>query len=75
MGQIAIYLDDDLEARLSAVAAHKKISRSRWIASVIRERLQDEWPEEVRALAGSWKDFPDLSELREDLGADVRECL
>lgn len=75
MGQITIYLDDELEARLKATAAHENVSRSRWIASLIRERLRDEWPEEVRALAGSWKDFPDLSELRADLGTDVRECL
>ncbi len=75
MGQITIYLDDELEVRLRAAAAQEKVSRSSWIASLVRERLRDEWPEEVRALAGSWKDFPDLSEIRADLGTDVRECL
>ena len=75
MAQITIYLDDETEAMLKAAATYENVSRSAWIASLIRERLRNEWPEEVRGMAGSWKDFPELSELRAGLGTDVRECL
>ncbi len=34
------------------------------------------WSEEVKALAGSWKDFPSLAEIRSNRGIDVeREAL
>lgn len=75
MGQVTIYLDDELEARLKTAAAGARISTSRWIADLVRERLRTEWPMEVRELAGSWGDFPDADDLRHDVGHDSRESL
>jgi len=71
VGQVTIYLEDDLEARMAAEAKARKLSKSKWIASVIRERLVDEWPSTVREAAGSWDDFPDLEEIRSESQADV----
>jgi hypothetical protein len=75
MGQITIYIDDVLEARLRSAAENEKISKSRWVTKLIKERLRDEWPEEVRQLAGAWTDFPEAAELRDGLTLDVGECL
>lgn len=75
MGQVTIYLDDAIEAKLRLAAKQENISRSRWVSRLIEERLAGEWPPEVRALAGSWADFPDLTELRGPLSEDQRESL
>jgi hypothetical protein len=71
MGQVTIYLDDELEKRMTANAKAMKLSKSKWIADVIREKLVDEWPANVRELAGSWEDFPTLDEVRETQQHDV----
>lgn len=71
MGQVTIYLDDELEAQLRQRAASLQISKSRWIAQLIAAELANEWPPEVAALAGAWPDFPDVSEIRADSGIDV----
>lgn len=73
MGQITIYIDDELESQIRAATEHRKISRSRWIADLIRQHLESAWPAEVRESAGSWADFPDLEELRGDLRYESRE--
>ena len=76
MGQVTIHLDDETEKRMTANAKAMKLSKSKWIANVIREKLVDEWPANVRELAGSWEDFPTLEEIREMEQRDVtREAL
>ena len=76
MGQVTIYLDDEIEKRMTANAKAMKLSKSKWIANVIREKLVDEWPANVQELAGSWEDFPTLEEIREMEQRDVtREAL
>jgi hypothetical protein len=74
MGQITIYLD---EATEKLVRRHVKSSgepASRWIAEAVRRRASSEWPDDVLALFGSWKDddFPDASELRKGYGKDAK---
>lgn len=76
MGQVTIYLDDALEAKMVADAKACRLSKSKWIATVIREKLTSEWPHEVREAAGSWGDFPSLTEIRGETHADnPRESL
>jgi len=71
MGQVTIYLDEETEKKMVANAKAMGVSKSRWIAKAIREKLVDEWPATVRALPGSWPDFPTLDELRAGRDADV----
>jgi len=71
MGQVTIYLEDELEARMAAEAEARKLSKSKWIATVIREKLVDEWPPAVREAAGSWDDFPELEQIRDQAQGDV----
>lgn len=76
MGQVTIYLDDEIEKKMVANAKAMKLSKSKWVANVIREKLVDEWPPAVRELPGSWQDFPSLDELRAAGQVDVgRESL
>ncbi|MDX1417834.1 MAG: hypothetical protein R3293_26770 [Candidatus Promineifilaceae bacterium] len=71
MAQITIYLDQETAERMRAFVESRRISQSKWVAELIRERLQTEWPEHIVELAGAWKDFPTVEEIREDLGHDV----
>lgn len=76
MGQVTIYLDDETERRMVANAKVMKLSKSKWIANVIQEKLVNEWPDTVRELPGRWSDFPSFEELRADPGKDSnRETL
>lgn len=76
MGQVTIYLDDELEKRMVANAKAMKLSKSKWVANVISEKLVDEWPPSVRELAGAWADFPDIEQIRETKHPDaMRELL
>lgn len=71
MGQITIYLDKETEEKLRALANSMEISQSKWIANTIREKLQTEWPDSIRALAGAWKDLPTVEEIRASEGQDI----
>lgn len=71
MGQVTIYLEDEVEAKMRAAAKSKHLSQSKWVAQLIKEKTADEWPESVVKLAGGWKDFPTAEEIRITLGADV----
>ena len=71
MVRVTIYLDDEVEKRMTASAKAMKLSQSKWIGNAIREKLADEWPANVRELAGSWLDFPTLEEIRATERRDI----
>ena len=72
MGQVTIYLEREVENKLKAAARASKLSVSKWVATIIQEKIFTEWPENVVKLAGSWKDdFPTLEEIRSTQGTDV----
>lgn len=76
MSQVTIYLDEDTDRRMRKAARQAGLSRSQWLARLIREKTRNEWSTEVREAAGSWNDFPDADELRGSLGDDLpRESL
>jgi len=66
MAQVNIYLDKETKENLRAFVKARKISQSQWVANLIREKPRNEWPENITALAGTWKDFPTLEEIREE---------
>ena len=72
MGQITIYLDAETEKRLTGVIKNGGVSKSRWIADLIKEKVATSWPENVVALAGAWSDLPTADEIRENLGEDAK---
>ena len=70
MSQITLYLDDATQALVEQAAQANGMSKSRWVAELIRKYASHEWPSECLALAGQFADFP----LREDalpLAADA----
>ena len=71
MPQLIIYLDEQTEERLKKYVQQEGVSQDQWIADLIRKKLASEWPEEIARLAGSWKEFPTLEEIRADLADDV----
>jgi hypothetical protein len=77
MGQVTIYLDNEIEKKMKHAARANQMSVSKWVADLIREKISTQWPQDVANLAGSWKeDFPSLSEIRSTQGEDSeREAL
>ncbi len=71
MSQITVYLDKETEEKLRNLTKSLDISPSEWVAALIREKLQNEWPESVISLAGTWSDFPTAGAIRADLGTDT----
>ncbi len=71
MGQVTIYIDDQLEKSLNKAVKQAKVSKSKWIAGLIREKVSQDWPESVLELSGAWSDFPDLEEIRLNKGEDL----
>lgn len=71
MGQVTLYLDEDTDKKLTRAATRAKLSKSRWVAQLIRERASAAWPEEFVRLAGAFPDFPRVEEIRAVHGKDV----
>lgn len=70
MAQVTIYLDDQTEERMDRAARDAGLSRSRWVANLIREKTRTEWPDSFRRLIGQGQDFPEVAEIRKGLGDD-----
>ena len=47
-----------------------ELSTRKWIVDLIKEKVIDPWPESVKKLAGTWKDFPLVEEIRETVSKD-----
>ena len=62
MPKITLYLDDATQALVNQAARAHGVSKSRWVADIIRKYTAHEWPQDCLALAGRFGDFP----LRED---------
>lgn len=69
MSQITLYLDDATQVLVERAAQAHGLSKSRWVAEIIRKHAADEWTQDCLSLAGRFADFP----LREDapLSADT----
>jgi hypothetical protein len=65
VSQITLYLDDATQALVERAAQANGLSKSRWVAEIIRKYADHEWPQDCIGLAGAFADFP----LREESGA------
>jgi hypothetical protein len=45
MAQVTLYLDEETAAKASG------LSQSKWVTKVIRQKIADEWPPQMAALA------------------------
>jgi predicted transcriptional regulator len=65
MGQVTIYLDNEIEKKIKDAAKASHVSVSKWIAGIIKEKISAEWTQDIVNLSGSWADdFPTLEEIR-----------
>ena len=69
MSQITLYLDDATQALVEQAAKANGVSKSRWVAGIIRKRAAHDWPQDCLALAGRFEDFP-LLDQPQTLGLD-----
>lgn len=58
MSQITLYLDESTQAMVEQAASASGMSKSRWVAEIIRKYAAHEWPKECLDLAGRFADFP-----------------
>jgi len=58
MSQITLYLDNEAELLLRQAAQAAGLSNSKWVAELIKKYARQEWPAELKALAGAFSDFP-----------------
>ena len=72
MKRVNVLLDEDLDAEVSKAAKSAKVSKSKWIARVVEEKVNELWPDSVVELAGAWKHLPTAKELRAYYSADVK---
>jgi hypothetical protein len=71
MAQITLYLDDATQALVEQAAQANGLSKSRWVAEMIRKYAAHEWPQDCLTLAGRFADFPLREEGSTSLPADV----
>ena len=71
MPQLNLYVDETTHDRIRRAAKAAGMSLSRWVATVVTKKTADQWPDDVLALAGTWKDFPSLEEIRAGSGSDA----
>ena len=72
MGQVTIYLEDEIECRMTKAAESAHLSKSKWIAKLIQEKVANEWPQSVVEFAGSWDDYPSIEDIRKNPNNDVK---
>ena len=47
MSQITLYLDDATQALVEQAAKANGVSKSRWVADIIRTYAAHDWPQEI----------------------------
>ena len=70
MGQFKIYLEDEIESKMVETPQSAQLSMSKWIAQLIKEKVDSEWPMSVKEAAGTWDDFTSAEELSKNMGKD-----
>ncbi len=71
MAQITLYLDDATQALVDQAAQACGVSKSRWVADLIRKHAAHEWPQDCLSLAGAFADFPLRDEAPSPQAADA----
>ncbi|MCP4700995.1 MAG: CopG family transcriptional regulator [Gammaproteobacteria bacterium] len=71
MGQLTLELDEQTEVFVKQSASNSGMSVNTWVIKMLRTQTEPIWPEEVRALAGAWRNFPLAEELRKAEGQDI----
>jgi len=71
MSQVTIYLEEEVEQKMKLAAQSANLSKSKWIAKLIQDKVANEWPQSIVNLSGAWEDLPTTDILRANMGTDV----
>ena len=71
MSQVTIYLEEDIEQKMVLAAQSANLSKSKWIAQLIQDKVANEWPQSIVDIAGSWEDFPTIDNIRANIVKDA----
>jgi hypothetical protein len=71
MPHITLYLDDATQALVERAAKAHGVSKSRWVADIIRTQAAHDWPPDCLALAGRFADSPLSDKAQAHTAADV----
>ena len=71
MGQLTIYIDNDIEKKVNNMVKKSGMSKSKWVAELIREKTANSWPDSVIQLAGAWEDMPKAEDIRKNMDRDA----
>jgi hypothetical protein len=63
MGQVTIYLEDELEEKMSAIRIKKQMG-----GKLDQGKVTTEWPESIPRLSGDWKELSLAKEGRANPG-------
>ena len=74
MGQVTIYLDSETERKMLNMIKKSGLSKSKWIADLIKDKTKKTWPDSIAKLSGAWKDFPSAEEIRQGIGDDIERA-
>lgn len=74
MQQITLTLDEEVQAIIYEMADAENLPPSLWLSQFVERQVKQyqDWSPEVKALAGSWADFPSLDEIRDSQGDDAK---
>lgn len=78
MSQITLTINEETESVIQQLAQSENLAPSQWLSQFIERQIKQnqEWSPEVKALSGSWADFPSLAEIRgNDTLDSTRESL
>ena len=74
MAHLTVYLPDDIEQQVRALAKAAGLSVNKWIATRLADVATNSWPPAFLAAAGADPDFPEIEDG--PLGVDAqRESL
>ena len=69
MGQITLYIPEELEVTVKREAKKAKISLSAYVVELLRRRLKPKkWSPQFLKICGSWEgDFPERQQIADSL--------
>ncbi|MEA3491812.1 MAG: CopG family transcriptional regulator [Campylobacterota bacterium] len=72
MAQVTINIDPTLETQIKDMADSLNLSISKYISSVLEEKVNSKWNPNIKQLSGSWSSFPTIDEIRENKAEDIK---
>jgi hypothetical protein len=73
MGQIAIYLENNLQKKLDQRAKRAGKSRSAWVKEAIEEKIRAGLPDSWFKVWGSWEGDRNSEEILKDIDSGYEE--